>query len=117
MDDYKDEIFYIEFLQFVFYKQLDEIQMYAHARKLKIMGDMPFYVDLDSADVWCNRKAFLLDEEGKPEYIAGCPPDYFSETGQRWGMPIYDFDAQEKNGYLFWCNRMSWMNQIGRAHV
>ena len=110
-DDYKDEIFYIEFLQFVFYKQLDEIQMYAHARKLKIMGDMPFYVDLDSADVWCNRKAFLLDEEGKPEYIAGCPPDYFSETGQRWGMPIYDFDAQEKNGYLFWCNRMSWMNR------
>ena len=111
LDDYKDEIFYIEFLQFVFYKQLDEIQMYAHARNLKIMGDMPFYVDLDSADVWCNRKAFLLDEEGKPEYIAGCPPDYFSETGQRWGMPIYDFDAQEKNGYLFWCNRMSWMNR------
>ena len=111
LDDYQNEILYIQFLQFIFYKQLDEIQMYAHARNLKIMGDMPFYVDLDSADVWCNREAFLLDEEGKPEYIAGCPPDYFSETGQRWGMPIYDFDAQEENGYLFWCNRMSWMNR------
>ena len=58
LDDYKDEIFYIEFLQFVFYKQLDEIQMYAHARNLKIMGDMPFYVDLDSADVWCNQMRY-----------------------------------------------------------
>ncbi len=111
LNDYQNEILYIQFLQFIFYKQLDEIQMYAHARNLKIMGDMPFYVDLDSADVWCNREAFLLDEEGKPEFIAGCPPDYFSETGQRWGMPIYDFDAQEENGYLFWCNRMSWMNR------
>ena len=111
LNDYQNEILYIQFLQFIFYKQLDEIQMYAHARNLKIMGDMPFYVDLDSADVWCNREAFLLDEEGKPEFIAGCPPDYFSETGQRWGMPIYDFDVQEENGYLFWCNRMSWMNR------
>ncbi len=111
LSEYEDELFYIEFLQFIFHKQLDEIQMYAHARNLKIMGDMPFYVDLDSADVWCNRDAFLLDENGEPEYIAGCPPDYFSETGQRWGMPIYDFEAQEKDGYSFWRSRMKWMQK------
>lgn len=111
LSDYEDELFYIQFLQFIFHKQLDEIQMYAHARDLKIMGDMPFYVDLDSADVWCNRDAFLLNENGEPEYIAGCPPDYFSETGQRWGMPIYDFETQEKDGYSFWCSRMKWMHK------
>ena len=111
LSDYADDLFYIKFLQFIFHKQLDEIQMYAHARNLKIMGDMPFYVDLDSADVWCNKDSFLLDENGDPEYIAGCPPDYFSETGQRWGMPIYDFEAQEKEGFTFWCSRMKWMQK------
>ncbi len=111
LSDYEDDLFYIKFLQFIFHKQLDEIQMYAHARNLKIMGDMPFYVDLDSADVWCNKDSFLLDENGEPEYIAGCPPDYFSETGQRWGMPIYDFEAQEKEGFTFWCSRMKWMQK------
>lgn len=111
LSDYADDLFYIKFLQFIFHKQLDEIQMYAHARNLKIMGDMPFYVDLDSADVWCNKDSFLLDENGDPEYIAGCPPDYFSETGQRWGMPIYDFETQEKEGFTFWCSRMKWMQK------
>ena len=72
------------------------------------MGDIPFYVDYDSADVWGNKEYFLLDEDGKPEFVAGCPPDYFSETGQRWGMPIYDFEAQEKDGFTFWCDRVCW---------
>ena len=90
----------------------DSKAMYDSIRRaVKEATGYDIYIVAESADVWCNRKAFLLDEEGKPEYIAGCPPDYFSETGQRWGMPIYDFDAQEKNGYLFWCNRMSWMNR------
>lgn len=111
LEDYADDVFYIKFLQFIFYRQLDEILMYSHARNLEIMGDMPFYVDLDSADVWSHREDFLLDKDGKPEFIAGCPPDYFSETGQRWGMPIYDFEHQEKDGYTFWCDRMRWMNR------
>lgn len=106
--DYEDELFYTKFLQFIFYKQFDDIVMYAHARELKIMGDVPFYVDYNSADVWADRKDFLLSEDGEPEFVAGCPPDYFSKDGQRWGMPIYNFAAQKKDGYKFWCKRMNW---------
>lgn len=111
LDDYQDQLLYIKFLQYIFYKQFDDIIMYAHVRGLKVMGDIPFYVDLNSADVWANRENFLLDEEGQPTFVAGCPPDYFSEDGQRWGMPIYDFKEQKKNGYLFWRKRMAWMNR------
>lgn len=111
VSEYKDDIAYIKFLQFIFYKQWDEIRLYAHQRNILIMGDVPFYVDLDSADVWDNRKDFLLDAHGDPKFVAGCPPDYFTETGQRWGMPIYDFEAQAKDNYRFWANRMSWMHR------
>lgn len=111
LSEYEDELFYIKFLQFIFYKQYDDILLYAHSRNLKIMGDVPFYVDLDSADLWASRKDFLIDEEGEPEFIAGCPPDYFSAEGQRWGMPIYDFEEQKKDNYSFWVKRMSWMHR------
>ncbi len=111
LDDYQDELFYIKFLQFIFYRQLDEITYHAHSQGVKIMGDVPFYVDYDSADVWANKKDFLLDEEGNAKFIAGCPPDYFSETGQRWGMPIYNFEEQEKDHYKFWCQRMKWTHR------
>ncbi|MGM9912182.1 4-alpha-glucanotransferase [Floccifex sp.] len=111
LDEYQDELLYIKFLQFIFYKQLDDIRNYAHSKGVKIMGDVPFYVDYDSADVWTNKKDFLLYEDGSPKFIAGCPPDYFSETGQRWGMPIYDFENQEKDGFTFWCNRMKWTHR------
>ena len=110
--DYQERMDYLRFLQFIFYKQLSEIVMYAHSKGLAIMGDIPFYVDYDSADVWANKELFLLDEKGKPEFVAGCPPDYFSKTGQRWGMPIYDFEAQEKDGYQFWCQRVHWTNRF-----
>lgn len=109
--DYEDELLYTKFLQFVFYKQFDDIVLYAHARGIKIMGDVPFYVDYDSADVWASRKDFLLDSQGQAKFIAGCPPDYFSKDGQRWGMPIYDFKEQEKDGYSFWCKRMHWTSR------
>ena len=108
LEDYQDQMDYYRFLQFVFYKQFQEVVDYAHQKGLEIMGDIPFYVDYDSADVWGNKEYFLLDEDGKPEFVAGCPPDYFSETGQRWGMPIYDFEAQEKDGFKFWCDRVRW---------
>ena len=110
--DYQERMDYLRFLQFIFYKQLSEIVMYAHSKGLAIMGDIPFYVDYDSADVWANKELFLLDQKGKPEFVAGCPPDYFSKTGQRWGMPIYDFEAQEKDGYQFWCQRVHWTNRF-----
>lgn len=111
LEEYEDQLSYIKFLQFIFYKQLDEISNYAHEKGVRIMGDVPFYVDYDSADVWCHKKDFLLDELGNAKFIAGCPPDYFSQTGQRWGMPIYDFDEQKKDGYSFWCKRMDWTNR------
>ena len=111
LDEFKEELFYHKFLQFIFYSQLDDIRIYAHSRGLEIMGDVPFYVDLDSADVWSSRDDFLLDEKGEPKFVAGCPPDYFSETGQRWGMPIYDFTHQKLNDYCFWSKRMAWMSR------
>lgn len=111
LEEYADELLYIEFLQFIFYKQLDEIVSHAKERGLEIMGDVTFYVDYDSMDVWANKEDFLLDEEGRPEFVAGCPPDYFSEDGQRWGMPIYDFEKQQENGYRFWTDRIKWMNR------
>lgn len=110
--DYQERMDYLRFLQFIFYKQLSEIVMYAHSKGLAIMGDIPFYVDYDSADVWANKELFLLDQKGKPEFVAGCPPDYFSKTGQRWGMPIYNFEVQKKDGYQFWCQRVHWTNRF-----
>lgn len=111
LTDQQEEIFYIKFLQFIFYKQLDEVITYAHKKGVKIMGDIPFYVDLDSADVWSDRPDFMIDRNGEPEFIAGCPPDYFSEDGQRWGMPTYNFRHMKTNKYRFWRQRMDWMNR------
>ncbi len=111
LSEYKDDMLYIQFLQFIFYKQWDALRDFAHSISLKIMGDIPFYVDLNSSDVWSHQSDFLLDEKGNPNFVAGCPPDYFSEDGQRWGMPIYNFEHQKKNGYAFWCSRMQWMNR------
>lgn len=109
--EYEDELFYIKFLQFMFYRQLDELRDYAHKKGISIMGDVPFYVDLESADVWSDRDDFMLDEQGNPQFVAGCPPDYFSEDGQRWGMPTYNFDHMYKNNFLFWVKRMRWMHR------
>ncbi|MDX8418111.1 MAG: 4-alpha-glucanotransferase [Absicoccus sp.] len=111
LSDYADELAYIKFLQFMFYRQLNELCVYAHQKGVSIMGDVPFYVDLDSADVWSNRADFMLDEKGNPQFVAGCPPDYFSEDGQRWGMPTYNFEHMSKNDYAFWVKRMSWMHR------
>lgn len=110
VSDQNDQMYYYKFLQFIFYRQWQEIKNYANEKGIKIMGDVPFYVDMDSADVWTNPEDFLLDEKGNPKFVSGCPPDYFSETGQRWGMPIYDFEHQKSDDFSFWCNRMRWMN-------
>ena len=76
------------------------------------MGDIPFYVGLDSADCWDNRPCFLLDKKGKPRFIAGVPPDYFSDIGQRWGNPIYDWDYLEKSHFAFWLNRLTYNRNL-----
>ena len=94
-----------KFLQFAFFEQWRELRAYARARKVRIMGDVPIYVSHDSADVWAHRQYFQLDEQGQPTVVAGVPPDYFSQTGQLWGNPIYRWDALAADGYGWWLDR------------
>ena len=109
---YEDDINYEIFVQYIFYTQWMNIKKYANKKGIKIMGDIPIYVGLDSLDVWENQKAFLLNRTGSPKFIAGVPPDYFSKTGQRWGNPIYDWDYIKEHNYDFWINRISYNAQL-----
>lgn len=108
----EEEIQYQMFIQFMFRKQWMELKKYANSKGISIMGDIPIYVGIDSLDVWGCRENFLLDAEGKPAFVAGVPPDYFSATGQRWGNPIYDWDYMEKNGFTFWINRLAYSSEL-----
>jgi len=92
--------------QIVFERQWNDLRRYAHERGVLIVGDLPFYVDHDSVEVWWHRELFKLDEDGQPEVVAGVPPDYFSADGQRWGNPVYDWDAMRSTGYGWWCDRI-----------
>jgi len=94
------------FQQFLFFEQWQRIRRYANERRVKIIGDLPIYVPMDSADVWVNQSLFKLDEDGNPTVVAGVPPDYFSETGQLWGNPVYDWAAHKADGYRWWINRI-----------
>lgn len=98
---------YYSFLQFIFQKQWLELRAYAHEHDVKIVGDIPIFLALDSADVWSGKKMFQLDSKGYPTAVAGVPPDYFSATGQLWGNPLYDWDYQEKTGYEWWIRRIA----------
>lgn len=103
---YKDfiEIFIAQ--QFLFQKQWDKVRDYANKKGIKIMGDMPIYVGYHSADVWANKKDFLLDRNNCPILVSGVPPDAFSETGQLWGSPLYDWRAMEEDGFSWWIKRI-----------
>lgn len=111
-EKYKKDIAYEMFVQYIFYKQWIQLKQYANAAKISIMGDMPFYVGIDSLDVWANQSCFLLDEKGFPTFIAGVPPDYFSETGQRWGNPIYDWEHLKETNYDFWMKRLAYAGEL-----
>lgn len=100
------------FLQFMFFKQWFALKEYANKNQVKILGDIPFYVGIDSLDVWMNQESFLLDSNKNPMFIAGVPPDYFSPTGQRWGNPIYDWDYLEKNNFEFWIDRIAFCSHM-----
>lgn len=104
--DHEKEIEVIKVIQFFFFAQWTELKKYANENDVKIIGDIPIFVAADSADVWSNQKYFKLDKNGKPECVAGVPPDYFSATGQLWGNPLYDFDQMKKNGYKWWIDRI-----------
>ena len=101
----EDMNFYI-FLQFLFYRQWNELRDYVHSLGIEIIGDLPIYVPYDSCDVWANPELFQLDEQGRPTAVAGCPPDYFSEDGQLWGNPLYDWDKMRQDGYRWWMERI-----------
>lgn len=92
-------------LQYLFFQQWQAVKAYANARGIQIIGDVPIFVAYDSADVWANPDLFHLDERGHPVLVSGVPPDYFSETGQRWGNPLYRWDAMAENGYAWWISR------------
>lgn len=99
------EILFYEFQQYLFYTQWAKLKKYANDNGIKIVGDIPIYVSLDSADTWANPKLFQLDENGYPTGVAGCPPDYFSEDGQLWGNPLYDWEYHKKTEYKWWISR------------
>ena len=102
----RESIEQVRFEQFVFFRQWLSLKRYANERGIEMFGDMPIFVSHDSADVWARREYFDLDEDGRPITIAGVPPDYFSETGQRWGNPHYRWDRMAEDGYLWWIKRM-----------
>ncbi|MDQ6800880.1 MAG: 4-alpha-glucanotransferase [Acidobacteriota bacterium] len=99
------EIDYQKYIQFLFFRQWAVIREAADARGIDILGDVPIYVAGDSADVWANRELFQLDEKGEATVVAGVPPDYFSETGQRWGNPLYRWDVLRERKYRWWVSR------------
>ncbi len=106
-DELEDEVLFAGFVQYIFRRQWTEIKEQINDIGVSIIGDIPIYVSRDSADVWAHPELFMLDEkDGAPSLVAGVPPDYFSEDGQLWGNPLYDWDAQEKDGYGWWIKRI-----------
>jgi len=106
-EEHADAIRMRQFWQYLFEQQWKDLKSYCNERGVLIFGDLPIYVAQDSADVWANRQLFTLDESGHPTTIAGVPPDYFSETGQRWGNPLYRWDVMKASGYAWWVSRMA----------
>jgi 4-alpha-glucanotransferase len=102
-----EEIRYQEFIQFLFFEQLLDLRARARDRHISLLGDLPFYVAMDSCDVWTHPHLFDLDDSRVPRHVAGVPPDYFSATGQRWGNPIYRWDRLADQGYAWWIDRLA----------
>lgn len=101
-----DDIEFWKFCQYEFFTQWDELRQYANSKGVQIIGDIPLYVALDSADVWEHRELFQLQENGEPAFVAGCPPDAFSDDGQKWGNPLYDWRRMEEDDFDWWRRRM-----------
>lgn len=108
LKEHADELLYLEFLQFIFYKQLDEVVAYAKEKGVRLMGDAPFYLLHDSAEVWSDRSQFLLDQEGKLSYVGGCMPEKFRDQ-EAEKFVLYDFKKQKAEEYSFWQKRMRWL--------
>ena len=116
MDYYREELYFdIEFqqyMQFKFYEQWMQLKAYANKKGIQIIGDIPIYVAMDSADTWAHPELFQLDEQCTPKAVAGCPPDGFSADGQMWGNPLYDWDYHKKTAYAWWIERLSFCFEL-----
>lgn len=104
--EFNDNISFYQFLQFKFYQQWNDLSDYAHFKNIELIGDIPIYVAIDSSDVWANPSLFKLEEDYSPKFVGGCPPDAFSDDGQLWGNPVYDWYENKKTGYKWWIERI-----------
>ena len=116
LDHYRRELYfdieYQMYLQFKFFQQYGWLKNYANSQGVKIIGDIPIYVAMDSADTWANPQLFQLDERNMPTAVAGCPPDGFSATGQLWGNPLYRWDYHRETGFDWWLTRLWYVYQL-----
>ena len=109
---YAEEMDFYKMLQYLFFKQWNSLKAYANEKGIQIIGDVPIYVAMDSADVWANPNQFYLDEKLEPIEVAGCPPDAFSADGQLWGNPLFRWDVMKADGYTWWTKRIAAMSKI-----
>ena len=107
-----EDVAFHTMVQYWFFTQWESLKQYANSLGIQIIGDLPIYVSLDSSDVWAEREQFLLDGEGKPSKVAGVPPDYFSEDGQLWGNPLYDWAAMKRDGFGWWIRRVEGASKL-----
>ena len=110
--DLAEDIELFTYIQYLFFAQWQALRSYAHEQGVGIIGDLPIYVAMDSADVWADPNSFQLDEKNVPKEVSGVPPDYFSEDGQLWGNPLYDWDAMKQDGFGWWIRRIE-----GASHL
>lgn len=107
-----EDVEFWKVLQYLFFRQWEELKAYANERGISIIGDLPIYVSLDSVDVWSHGELFQLDENKVPREVAGCPPDGFSADGQLWGNPLYDWDYMESTGFTWWIRRIEYLCKV-----
>lgn len=107
-----DQIEAIKVIQYLFFRQWWQLRDYAHAQGVSLFGDMPICIALDSSDAWANRELIKIDEDGNPESVAGVPPDYFSEDGQLWGNPLYDWEQHRATNYRWWVERLKSTTEV-----
>ena len=107
-----DDIECWKFMQYIFFEQYYALKNYANLKGIKLYGDMPIYVSMDSSDIWASPELFMLDDDRKPVKVAGCPPDDFSPTGQLWGNPLYNWEYLKKDGYKWWISRVEYSGKL-----
>lgn len=111
-EEQKENILFWKVIQYLFFKQWNELKTYANNKGILVIGDLPIYVSLDSVDVWAHPELFQVDENKVPKEVAGCPPDGFSADGQLWGNPLYDWDYMEKTNFKWWVDRIEYICKV-----